>query len=61
MPLANPQLCRVCQRKGQVIDSRVSLGGYRRRRHRCPFCTHRWTTYESFINPRRVVLRHVRP
>ena len=51
--LPDPEDCRTCHCKGRVIDSRRRRG-YRRRRHECPACGHRWSTYQTRLNPRRV-------
>lgn len=52
----NPEQCRTCGGKGRVIESRITPT-CRRRRRECPDCGRRWTSYESFINPRRVLFR----
>lgn len=46
----DPVKCPRCGTRGAIADSR-NLTGYRRRRHECP-CGHRWTTYQSVVNPR---------
>jgi 5-methylcytosine-specific restriction endonuclease McrA len=53
--LLDPERCRDCGVKGQVIDSRMCIW-YRRRRHRCPKCRARWSSFESLVNPN--VLTH---
>ena len=51
--LPDPDCCGGCGARGQVIDSRKE-SGYRRRRHACPACGHRWTTYQTTIDPHRL-------
>ena len=51
-----PEACPRCGERGRVVESRRVGGlrrgvGYRRRRHECPGCRHRWTTYQSVVNP----------
>lgn len=54
--LKDPNNCRLCGHPGRVKDSRA-LAQWRRRRHHCtnPKCSHRWTSYQLMINPRRVM------
>jgi len=47
-----PNECPICHDRGRVLETRAA-GGYRRRRYMCPH-GHRWKSFESFINPRRV-------
>ncbi len=54
--MPDPNTCGTCRGRGQVIESR-SYPGYRRRRHVCAACGRRWTTFESFLDPRRVIER----
>lgn len=51
--LRDPETCPKCSSDGEVIDSRKRTG-YRRRVHRCenPACRHRWTSYQTTLNPR---------
>ena len=54
-----PEACPRCGERGRVVESRrvgrVQRGvGYRRRRHECPGCRHRWTTYQSVVNPNEI-------
>ena len=55
--LPDPETCRACGIEGQVIESRRSNHGYRRRRHECPCCGRRWTSYQTILNPNRMTFR----
>lgn len=55
MVLPDPEVCRECGQRGHVIRS-FRGHGYRRRRHECPRCQRRWTTYQTVLNPRRIKL-----
>lgn len=55
--LRDPETCRICQARGRVVNSRRSSLGYRRRRHECPICLRRWTSWQSLISPRKVTLK----
>jgi transcriptional regulator NrdR family protein len=51
------EYCATCGGRGYVIDSRKHRRlRYRRRRHACA-CGSRWTSYQSRVNPRRVLER----
>jgi len=58
-----PDFCPACHERrntlvrGLVIQTRRLTGAIRRRR-RCPRCAHRWSRWETDIDPRD--LRHVR-
>lgn len=52
--LPDPENCRACAVRGRIVESRKSAHGYRRRRHVCPTCARRWSTWQSVINPARV-------
>lgn len=66
--LPDPQCCRHCGKRGRVVDTRMGEG-YRWRRRACATCTvpsekpgeaekpHRWNTYETIIDPRRITTR----
>ncbi len=54
--LRDPERCRICGRRGRVIDSRVRTGGYRRRKHRCSTCKVTWPSFQTTIDPRHVYL-----
>lgn len=53
--LPDPEKCRRCRIKGKVTDTR-RRSGYTARRHRCPTCGVRWTTYQSTLHPKRIRL-----
>lgn len=54
--LQDPDTCRQCGGKSGVLRS-LSAKGLRRRRRECLECGHRWTTYETRLNPRRISIR----
>lgn len=53
--LRDYEVCPNCRKKGRVIDSKKRRAGYRRRLHRCGACRISWPSYQSTIDPRRVV------
>jgi transcriptional regulator NrdR family protein len=52
MTLRDPHRCH-CGTRSQVISTR-RYRGYRSRRHKCPTCGKRWSTYETTIHPKRL-------
>jgi len=56
MTLRDPDVCRDGHRHTKVL-SRRRRRGFFYRRHACLVCGHRWTSYQSLINPKRVHLR----
>ena len=56
MTLRDPDLCRCGSRETQVLNRRRRRGFFTRR-HQC-VCGHRWTTYESRLNPKKVKVRY---
>lgn len=50
--LRDPQKCVKCGARGRIVDTRLRRGFRRRRRH-C-VCGHRWNTFETLIDPRRL-------
>lgn len=58
----DPIACPTCRTPGRVIDSRAK-DGYRYRRHTCPACGARWTTYQFRLRSARrlrIVTRQTR-
>jgi transcriptional regulator NrdR family protein len=67
--LPDPERCPMCQKRGELIDSRmVSRRGrgvmkngaglcYRRRRHKCKTCKVRWNSYQTTLNPNKIKSR----
>lgn len=51
--LADYDRCAKCGGRSYVADS-VPCKGYRRRTHRCRTCGHKWRSYQSRLNPRKV-------
>lgn len=49
--LPDPELCRHCHTRGRVIKSHRGIG-YRRRRHECQTCRHRWSSWQMIVSPR---------
>jgi transcriptional regulator NrdR family protein len=56
MRLRDPEVCRACQADSRVVNSR-RIRRCRVRRRECVQCGHRWTTYESLINPESIRFR----
>jgi transcriptional regulator NrdR family protein len=54
--LPDPEYCRRCDVRSVLRDSRRTALGYRRRRHQCPLCGVRWTSWQMLVNPRRIRL-----
>ena len=54
--LPDPEKCRICKTRGRVCDSRARPA-FRWRRHLCPKCGFRWSTYQTVLNPRRLTVR----
>jgi hypothetical protein len=54
--LPPPHVCRRGHPGARIIESRP-VAGYIRRRLSCPVCGLRWSTYETIIHPRRLVVR----
>lgn len=50
--LADPQRCMKCGARGRIVDTRMRKG-FRKRRRRCA-CGHKWNSYETLIDPRRL-------
>ena len=51
--LLDPEHCRVDGTRGTVIETRLATS-WRYRRHECPTCGYRWTSYQMLVNPRRL-------
>jgi len=59
--LPNPKTCSKCGLRGTVVDSRaVASLGTQRRSHACT-CGHRWNTYETVLDPRRIRMKVASP
>lgn len=56
MTLPAPEICRHCGIKGHVTHTHCG-DGYRERRHKCPKCGHAWQSWQSFIDPRKVIFK----
>ncbi len=58
--LPNPELCRRCGARGVILNTRTRRG-FKCRRYECRDCTppHRWSTYETLINPRFIQVKQV--
>jgi transcriptional regulator NrdR family protein len=54
----DPEACDMCGRAGRVIESRLTLEGQRRRRHRC-ICGNVWATWQGRQNLTKVMRRFV--
>ncbi len=57
MTLRDPDVCR-CGTPGRLVKRRRGRG-FLSRRHACPACGHRWTSYQSLINPQKLRLMPV--
>lgn len=55
--LPDPERCRQCGIKGHLVDTRPG-NGYRWRRHECPTCGARWSSWQMVVNPRRLTPRN---
>lgn len=55
MRLPCPETCKKCGGESEVQDTRLTKQGYRYRRRVCTGCGRRWNTYETLLNPRRIV------
>lgn len=59
--LPDPEQCRVCASDGRLVKGHVVNSqprhGYRWRRHQCPICGERWTSWQMVVNPMRLVPR----
>jgi hypothetical protein len=55
--LPDPERCRECGAKGYLVDTRTRIG-YRYRRHECPQCRLRWSSWQMVVNPRRLTPRN---
>lgn len=57
--LPNPEVCKFCGQRGQVLQTR-SRSGFRWRRWQCTTCrhgdghSHKWSSFETLIDPRRI-------
>lgn len=56
MTLRDPDVCKFGHTTSEVL-SRWRGKGYLRRRHRCRICGHRWTSYQSLMNPRTLTVK----
>ena len=56
MTLRDPDVCRCGSHDTRLVKRRRGQSVIRRR-HECRRCGHRWTSYQSLINPRRVTLK----
>lgn len=54
----DPEACDRCGGAGRVIESRLTLEGQRRRRHRCA-CGNVWATWQGRQNLTKVMRRFV--
>lgn len=50
--LPDPQRCLKCGGRGRIVDTRMKEG-FRKRRRWCK-CGHKWNSYETLIDPRRL-------
>lgn len=55
-PLRDFEVCPNGHKDARVIDSRKSQW-FRRRRHCCRTCGVRWSSWQSSLDPRRIVYR----
>lgn len=53
--LRDYELCPKCSQKGRIVDSKKRRAGYRRRVHRCGKCRVSWPSFQSTLDPKRVV------
>lgn len=51
--LLPPESCPACDTHGRVIDTRRKTA-YTWRRHVCPACNRRWTTWQTTVDPKRL-------
>lgn len=71
--LPDPECCPLCKKRGELVDSRmvrrqgrgIAKAGaglcYRRRRHRCRTCKHRWNSYQTTIDPNKLKSKPISP
>lgn len=63
LPLPDPEQCHQCAGDGRVVKGHIvntePRHGYRWRRHECPQCGYRWTSWQMVINPSRLTPRSV--
>lgn len=57
MTLRDPDVC-TCGAPGHLVKRRRGKG-FLSRRHACARCGHRWTSYQSLINPKKLRLMPV--
>jgi len=56
--LTDPERCGACKVRARVFKS-VRRPHWRYRRHACPRCGARWSSWQSRMNPARIVVRAV--
>lgn len=57
-PVPHPEICPLCASHSRVTHT-ISQNWYRQRRHAClnVECDHRWWSYDTVLDPRRIVFK----